>query len=199
MIFILVLIVPINLVGGKYLRHCEWRVFFCGQTTSKTWLSQYPWLYLWEGRGRTSIHLVGIISSTSPFNEGLSLKISSQFHKWMEVEISFNDKCLKLYLKRKVARNWGNIEAFKQIALEGQDLPSVIVDGRAFTTRNNIVYELICEGFRLTSLFVPYQLNLQAQSNLACRTKSKIIIGDFHETKFGMGLHKKSSSSLAIA
>ena len=40
--------------------------------TSSWWLVA---LALWEGRGRDSILAVGIISSTSPFIEGLSLKI----------------------------------------------------------------------------------------------------------------------------
>ena len=36
---------------------------------------RYVWLCLWEGRGRSSVPPVDIISSTSPFSEGLTLKI----------------------------------------------------------------------------------------------------------------------------
>ena len=57
----------------------------------------------------------------------------------------------------------------------------------------------MCEGSELSSLFVPYQLNLRAQSNMACGTKSQGVIVDFKQIKSEMGLHRMSWSSLAIA
>ena len=43
---------------------------------------------------------VGIISSASPFNKGLSLKdVIQDTREWMEVEISSNVKFFSLYLR----------------------------------------------------------------------------------------------------
>ena len=61
---------------------------------------------------------IGFPPMTSPppqvnFNEGLSLKISSNICEWMEVKISSHVKFFKLYPRGREANNRGNVGAFR--------------------------------------------------------------------------------------
>ena len=93
---------------------------------------KYPQLYLWEGGGKDTFPSVGIISCTSPFNEGSSLK-----HFILDSEVDGGGDFIQCEIFQALPGGKRNqklgqhrsLQIF-QIKIDGQYLPSARVDGR---------------------------------------------------------------------